>query len=73
MYFREFGIPARIDRCFTVEELEANIKKYNSKPLREVFQQVAEDYKQERMQKTMAELQRSLLNSTDVYLFPELL
>ena len=31
MYFREFGIPARIDRCFTVEELEANIKKYNGK------------------------------------------
>jgi len=31
MYFREFGIPARIDRCYTVEELEANIKKYNGK------------------------------------------
>jgi hypothetical protein len=31
MYFREFGIPARIDKCYTVEELEANIKKYNGK------------------------------------------
>jgi len=31
MYYREFGIPARIDRCYTVEELEANIKKYNGK------------------------------------------
>ena len=51
----------------------ANVKKYNNKPMREVFQQVADDYKQERMQKTMSELQRSLLNSTDVYLFPELL
>ena len=31
MFYREFGIPARIDKCFTVEELEANIKKYNGK------------------------------------------
>ena len=31
MYFREFGIPARIDRCYTVEELEVDIKKYNGK------------------------------------------
>ena len=31
MYFREFGIPARIDRCYTVEELEANVKKYSGK------------------------------------------
>ena len=31
MYYREFGIPARIDRCYTVEELEANIEKYNGK------------------------------------------
>jgi hypothetical protein len=31
MYYREFGIPARIDKCCTVEELEANVKKYNGK------------------------------------------
>ena len=31
MYYREFGIPARIARCFDVEELEEQIKKYNTK------------------------------------------
>jgi len=29
MYYREFGIPARIARCYTVEELEAQIDKFN--------------------------------------------
>ena len=31
MYFREFGIPARIARCYDVEGLEKQIKKYNGK------------------------------------------
>jgi len=31
MYFREFGIPARIARCYEVKDLEAQIKKYNGK------------------------------------------
>ena len=31
MYFREFGIPARIARCYEVEELEKQIDKYNGK------------------------------------------
>jgi len=31
MYFREFGIPARIAKCSSVEELEAQIKTYNGK------------------------------------------
>ena len=29
MYYREFGIPARIAKCTTVEELETQVKKYN--------------------------------------------
>ena len=31
MYFREFGIPARIARCFNVKEIESQVKKYNGK------------------------------------------
>ena len=31
MYFREFGIPARIAKCSSVEELEAQIKTYSGK------------------------------------------
>ena len=31
MYFREFGIPARIARCYNVEQLEDKIKYYNGK------------------------------------------
>ena len=31
MYFREFGIPARIARCYEVEDLNKQIKKYNGK------------------------------------------
>ena len=31
MYFREFGIPARIARCYTVEELEEQIKKFSGR------------------------------------------
>ena len=31
MYFREFGIPARIAKCQDVEELEKQIDKYNGK------------------------------------------
>ena len=31
MYYREFGIPARIAKCSTVEELEAQVKKYSGK------------------------------------------
>ena len=29
MYYREFGIPARIARCYSVEELESQIIKHN--------------------------------------------
>jgi hypothetical protein len=29
MYFREFGIPARIGRCYSIEELEHRIDTYN--------------------------------------------
>ena len=29
MYYREFGIPARIARCYTVEELETQVDKFN--------------------------------------------
>ena len=31
MYFREFGIPARIGRCFNIEQLEEKVKKLESK------------------------------------------
>jgi|TARA_R100001463_G_scaffold59912_2_gene112196 hypothetical protein len=31
MYFREFGIPARIARCFNVEQLEKKIAEFNGK------------------------------------------
>ena len=31
MYYREFGIPARIARCYTVEELEEKIAEFNGK------------------------------------------
>ena len=31
MYYREFGIPARIARCFDVEQLEEQVKQYNGK------------------------------------------
>ncbi len=31
MYFREFGIPARIARCNSVTDLEKNVKKFNGK------------------------------------------
>tara|TARA_Y100000310_G_C20625112_1_gene785409 strand:- start:412 stop:1485 length:1074 start_codon:yes stop_codon:yes gene_type:complete len=31
MYFREFGIPARVARCYEVEDLNKQIKKYNGK------------------------------------------
>ena len=31
MYYREFGIPARIAKCYTVEELEKQIGKHNGK------------------------------------------
>ena len=31
MYYREFGIPARIARCFDVEQLEKQVKQYNGK------------------------------------------
>ena len=31
MYFREFGIPARIARCSNVESLEGLIRQYNGK------------------------------------------
>ena len=29
MYYREFGIPARIARAYTVEELEEHVEKFN--------------------------------------------
>ena len=31
MYFREFGIPARIGRCFNIEQLEKKITEFNGK------------------------------------------
>jgi len=31
MYYREFGIPARIAKCYSVEELEKQVAKYNGK------------------------------------------
>jgi len=31
MYFREFGIPARIARCFDVDELKTQVSTYNGK------------------------------------------
>ena len=31
MYFREFGIPARIARCYNVEQLEEKIAEFNGK------------------------------------------
>ena len=31
MYFREFGIPARIARCYNVDQLEEKIKEFNGK------------------------------------------
>tara|TARA_Y100001951_G_scaffold102499_1_gene109276 strand:+ start:264 stop:1331 length:1068 start_codon:yes stop_codon:yes gene_type:complete len=31
MYYREFGIPARIAKCYDVEELEKQVAKYNGK------------------------------------------
>ena len=31
MYYREFGIPARIARCFSVEEAEEQKKQYDGK------------------------------------------
>ena len=30
MYFREFGIPARIARCYNVDQLEEKIKEYQT-------------------------------------------
>ena len=29
MYYREFGIPARIARCYSVADIETQVKKYN--------------------------------------------
>ena len=29
MYYREFGIPARIARCYSIEELEIQVDKFN--------------------------------------------
>ena len=29
MYYREFGIPARIAKCKTVEDIEKQVKKYS--------------------------------------------
>ena len=31
MYFREFGIPARIARCYSEDDIGKSIKKYNGK------------------------------------------
>ena len=31
MYFREFGIPARIARCYNVDQLEEKIAEFNGK------------------------------------------
>ena len=31
MYYREFGIPARIARCYSVADIEKQVKKYNGK------------------------------------------
>jgi hypothetical protein len=31
MYFREFGIPARIARCYNIDQLEEKIQEYNGK------------------------------------------
>ena len=31
MYYREFGIPARIAKCYSVEELNKEVKKYSGK------------------------------------------
>ncbi len=31
MYFREFGIPARIARCYNVDQLEQKVAEYNGK------------------------------------------
>ena len=31
MYYREFGIPARIAKCKTVEDIEAEVKKHSGK------------------------------------------
>ena len=31
MYYREFGIPARIARCYSVADIETQVKKYNGK------------------------------------------
>jgi hypothetical protein len=31
MYFREFGIPARIARCYNIDQLEGKIKEFNGK------------------------------------------
>ncbi len=31
MYFREFGIPARIARCYNVDQLEQKVALYNGK------------------------------------------
>jgi hypothetical protein len=31
MYFREFGIPARIGRCYNIDQLEEKIKEFNGK------------------------------------------
>ena len=29
MYYREFGIPARIGRCYSIEDVETQVEKYN--------------------------------------------
>ena len=29
MYYREFGIPARIARCYSVADIKTQVKKYN--------------------------------------------
>ena len=31
MYYREFGIPARIARCYSVEDIEKLMEQYNGK------------------------------------------
>ena len=31
MYFREFGIPARIARCYSKEDINTKIKQYNGR------------------------------------------
>ena len=52
MYYREFGIPARIARCYEVKDLENQIKKYNGKKNCYTSVYVFDDMKEKDSKKT---------------------